>query len=93
MLTVCFVLNKMLFVLSGVGVFMVGVVLFTIGLIIGLEFPVYVTDKIERDQCLLDKDHPFYDKWVNRIFYSLGKSSTIIESYQRTTKYDSPTSL
>ena len=50
--------------LTGLGIFMVGVVLLSIGLIIGLEFPVYVTDKIVKDQCILDKDHAFYDKWV-----------------------------
>ena len=44
---------------------MVGIVLLSIGLIIGLEFPVYVTEKILKDQCILDKDHVFYDKWVS----------------------------
>lgn len=50
----------------GLGLFLVGVLLLSVALIIGLEFPKYVRTKIIEDQCILNKDHSKFESWVSR---------------------------
>ncbi|XP_071081026.1 uncharacterized protein [Haliotis cracherodii] len=61
----------------GLGLFLVGVLLLSVALIIGLEFPKYVRTKIIEDQCILNKDHSKFESWrtgsqwkrMNRIYF------------------------
>ncbi|KAL3874003.1 hypothetical protein ACJMK2_037074 [Sinanodonta woodiana] len=61
----------------GIGIFMVGVMVLSVALILGLGFPRYVNERITDDQCILNKDHKFYYAWVsdadhvnyNRLYY------------------------
>ena len=53
----------------GFGIFMIGVILLTIGLILGLQFPNYVSEKIRRDMCIFDRKHIFFDSWVSESYF------------------------
>ncbi|KAK3092634.1 hypothetical protein FSP39_005204 [Pinctada imbricata] len=56
--------KKMSTHILGVGILMVAVLILTIALIFGLEFPKFVRNRLIDDQCVVDSGHKFYTKWV-----------------------------
>lgn len=53
--------NKIL----GIGVILAGGVVLAVALIIGLEFPRHVREKVKDDQCIMDDQHLKYEEWVS----------------------------
>ena len=49
----------------GTGIVATGLLVLTIGLILGLEFPKFVYRKSIEDTCILDRTHPKYSIWVS----------------------------
>lgn len=53
----------------GFGISMVGIVILSIALIMGLEFPSFVHDRVVHDICVAGQDHKFYTKWVSTLCF------------------------
>lgn len=49
----------------GLGIFLTGMLILSIALIMGLEFPKYVYNKLVEEQCIINENHPKYREWVS----------------------------
>ena len=49
-----------------VGVMLVGALVLSVALIMGLEFPKYVRSQLRDDQCVVHARHPKYQSWVSQ---------------------------
>ncbi|KAK7504256.1 hypothetical protein BaRGS_00004560 [Batillaria attramentaria] len=49
----------------GVGILLAGVLVLSVALIMGLEFPKYVHTHLREDQCVLQDQHDKFRTWVS----------------------------
>ena len=63
--------RKMSTHLLGLGIGIVGVLILSVALILGLEFPKFARNRLVEDQCVASSDHKSYYKWVSFTWFLL----------------------